>query len=110
MQSDLQLLAFTTIRQLTSMEKPSMNDTNQSSDRATPSFYEHISNEIEECDHVTHVKVSKAATLEQRYIELLEKRIACLEEALESQGSEVLVRGATLTSHILYRLDLNDVR
>lgn len=91
------------------MEKPSINGTNQSSDQATPSFDEHISNEIEECDHVTQGKGSKVATLEQRYIALLEKRIAFLEEALESQGSEVLV-SATLTSHILYRLDLNDVR
>lgn len=109
MQSDLQPLAFTTIRHPTSMEKSSINGTNQSSDQATPSFDEYISNQIEECDHVTQVKVSKVATLEQRYIALLEKRIACLEEAVESQGSEVLV-SAKLTSNILYRLDRHDVR
>ena len=81
--SDLKLLALTPSGQSSETKKSDGNGNVESLDSQTQPSNFYIRNTVLNGNHVDQATVSKAATLEQRYIELLEKRIASLEEALE---------------------------
>ncbi|KAL9126196.1 MAG: hypothetical protein Q9217_004725 [Psora testacea] len=87
-QSDLQLLALTSTAQVSETQKTDTKCDNPSTDDQAPPPNLPVSNKIGNSYHADQATISKAATLEQRYIELLEKRIASLEEAQENQNSK----------------------
>lgn len=92
--SDLKLLTLNAIGQHNGMDILNSTDTLQSQDRPT---HQPISNKdddsrkISNSDHLKQDTASKVAALEQRYIDLLEKRISSLEAAAEDSVSTMIL-------------------
>ena len=91
-QSDLKLLALADTDRLMELGEHDAIGTTHSPPSLPPPSDSYISNGVMNSNHVNEASVKKVITLEQRYIELLERRIATLEEQLETQGSEESVR------------------
>lgn len=99
-QSDLKLLASADTDHLTNMGDPSAKGISHSNPSLPLPSDSYVSNNAKDSKHVDEASVKKVVTLEQRYIELLERRIATLEEQLEIQGSEAPVRTAFFAKFI----------
>lgn len=94
-QSDLELLALAEQDRSNESEPKHTNDATPQRSSQPPSSDLTVASEVEESNEVDHSSVRKVASLEQRYIELLEQRIAVLEEQQDFH------RHSGLVSHTL---------